>query len=117
MGFQVVHLAQRGHRTQTQMYGDILRDRRRALGLTQKQVAEKVGIPFQNYQAFEKGTRNIRTASFTLSCKILEALELDIAKFYHDGYLLGEEVCFKDHELCFTKSGRPMDEEIPDDAD
>ncbi len=56
----------------------ILRERRVTSGLTQQQVADKAGVKLQQYQKFESGERNLRTASFQIACKVLEALDLDI---------------------------------------
>ena len=60
-----------------------LKAQRLRLGLTQKQVADKAGILLQHYQKFEGGERNLRTASFDLACRVLEALEVDIVKYFH----------------------------------
>lgn len=65
---------------------NILRERRVILGLTQQQVADKAGIKIQHYQGFEGGQRNLITASFKVACSVLEALDLDIARYYHGGY-------------------------------
>ena len=64
----------------------ILRERRVTSGLTQQQVADKAGVKLQQYQKFESGERNLRTASFQIACKVLEALDLDIVKFFHEQY-------------------------------
>ena len=63
-----------------------LKERRVTSGLTQQQVADKAGIKLQQYQKFESGERNLRAASFQLACRVLEALELDITRYYHGGY-------------------------------
>ena len=60
-----------------------LKDQRIRIGLTQKQVADKAGILLQHYQKFEGGERNLRTASFDVACRVLEALEVDIVKYFH----------------------------------
>ena len=61
----------------------LLRERRVVLGLTQQQVADKAGIKLPQYQKFEGGQRNLRTASFQIACRVLEALDLDIVKYFH----------------------------------
>ncbi len=61
----------------------ILRESRTLLGLTQRQVAERANIPLQNYQRFECGERDICSASFTIACRVIEALEMNISDFYH----------------------------------
>ena len=70
-----------------------LHARRIILGLTQREVAERAEITLQQYQRFESGSRNIMTCSFRIACRVIEALEMDIADFYHNGYAPGEEEC------------------------
>lgn len=61
----------------------ILKEKRVTAGLTQQQVADKAGIKLQQYQKFESGERNLRTASFQIACSVLEALDLDIVEYFH----------------------------------
>ena len=68
----------------------ILREKRLVLGLTQQQVADKAKINYRQYQKFESGERNIMTASFQLTCRVIKALNMDIEKFYNGDYTLGE---------------------------
>ena len=68
----------------------ILKARRKALGLTQGEVADRAGIVLQNYQRFEKGTRRIRNASFLIAGSVLKALELDMKKYYRNEYTIEE---------------------------
>ena len=98
-GFQVVH-------TQDRKDG-LLREQRMVNGLTQQQVADRAGIKLQHYQKFEGGERNLRTASFDVACRVLEALDLDIVKYFHHEYALAEEQ-HKDAE----KTGKLVDEEV-----
>ena len=62
----------------------LLKEQRVISGLTQQQVADRAGIMLQHYQKFECGERNLRTASFSVACSVLEALNLDIVEFYHN---------------------------------
>lgn len=62
---------------------EILREKRVALEMTQQQVADKAGIKLQQYQKFESGERNIMTCSFQIACRVIEALGMDISKFFH----------------------------------
>ncbi len=64
--------------------GKRLRRRRRLLGLTQQQVAEVVGIRFQQIQKYECGANRISAARLW---QLSEALDVPISYFY-DG--LGE---------------------------
>lgn len=70
-------------------YNYVLREKRLTSGLTQQQVADRAGIKLQQYQKFESGERNLRTASFQIACKVLEALDLDIVKYFHKEYAWG----------------------------
>ena len=44
------------------------------------------------YQRLESGERSILTCSFGLACRVIEALDMDVSKFYHGDYYLEEEV-------------------------
>lgn len=65
----------------------LLKEQRIAGGLTQQQVADRAGIRIQQYQKFESGKRSLYTASFQVACSVLEALDLDIVKFFHKEYV------------------------------
>ena len=103
-GFQMVHMEER----------NILRERRVVLGLTQKQVAEKAKIPFQSYQRFESGERNIMTASFQMACRVIEALGMNISDFYHGEYVLGEEIFDSKEGIRYKKTGKLINEDVTD---
>lgn len=75
-GFQTVHLTE----------GAMLRERLLILELTQQAVADRAKIPLQSYQQFESGKRNINRASFSIACRVLEALKMNISDFYHGEY-------------------------------
>ena len=75
----------------------ILRDFREKLALTQQQVADKAKIQLRQYQRFETGERNLSSSSFCIACRVIEALGLDITKYYHGDYVLGDEVEFSEH--------------------
>lgn len=70
---------------------NILKERRIILRLTQQEVAEKAGILPQQYQKFESGERKIESATFQTACKVIEALNMDINKFYHGEYTLSDD--------------------------
>lgn len=69
---------------------NILKERRINLKLTQQEVAEKAKILLQQYQKFESGERKIESATFQTACKVIEALNMDINKFYHGEYSLSD---------------------------
>ena len=93
--------------------GSTLREKRVLLGMTQKQVAEKAKVPLASYQRFESNDRNIRTASFQLACRVIEALDMDITAFYHGEYLLSAPLEDRgDGVLRYAETGRPIDEDV-----
>ena len=104
-GFQLIHMSNKG----------ILQERRVILGMTQKQVAEKAKIPLQSYQRFESGDRNIKTASFQVACRVIEALELDIAGFFHGDYVFGERLLDSKEGLRYEKTGKLIEEDVTED--
>jgi transcriptional regulator with XRE-family HTH domain len=53
--------------------GKRLRQRRRTLGLTQQQIAEAVGVRFQQIQKYECGANRISAARLWLLAKALQA--------------------------------------------
>jgi transcriptional regulator with XRE-family HTH domain len=59
--------------------GKRLRRRRRLLGLTQQQLANAVGIRFQQIQKYECGANRISAARLW---QLAEALEVAVAYFY-----------------------------------
>ena len=69
----------------------ILRDFREKLGMTQQEIADKAKIQLRQYQRFEAGERNLSSSSFSIACRVIEALGLDIAKYHHGGYVLVDE--------------------------
>ena len=107
-GFQIVH-------TDKGTKDEILREKRITLGLTQQQVADRAKINLQQYQKFESGERNIKTASFQLACRVIEALEMDISDFYHNKYVFGEEVFIDSEGLNYAKTGKLVTEDVVDD--
>ena len=65
----------------------VLKEKRLILGMTQKPVADKANLVLQQYQKFESGERSIMNCSFGLACRIIEALNMDICRFYHGDYV------------------------------
>ena len=66
--------------------GKRLRRRRRLLGLTQQQLADAVGVRFQQIQKYECGANRISAARLW---RLSEALEVPVGYFY-DGLAAGE---------------------------
>ena len=83
----------------------ILRDYREKLGLTQQEVADRAKIQLRQYQRFEAGERNLSSSSFNIACRVIEALELDITKYHHGDYVLGDEV-----DICLDDLHRTKEE-------
>ena len=70
---------------------DVLLEARKKLGLTQQQVADRANVAMKHYQMFERGTRKLSSSSFHTASKVIKALELDIAAFAREDYLLHKE--------------------------
>ncbi len=99
-GYQILHARA----------ASILSEKRQILRMTQQEVADRAKITLRQYQRLESGERNIMTSSFRLACRVIEALDMDVSKFYHGDYYLGEELKTIDGTLCYKKTGRPIDE-------
>lgn len=104
-GFSIIHNEKEGS-------GNILREQRLVQKMTQQEVADKAHITLQQYQKFESNSRNIRTASFQLACRVLRALNMDIERFYDWDYLFGEEVSFEDGSLKYVKTGKDINDDV-----
>ena len=107
-GYQLCHFDDDMH--------SVLYEQRVVHSLTQKQVAERAKITLQQYQKFESGARNIMTSSFRIACRVIEALELDITRFFHGEYVIGEEVYLVGKKLYYKKTGRPVNEDVTEDS-
>lgn len=70
----------------------ILKDARQKLGLTQQQVATKARLQLRQYQRFENGERELSSSSFNIACRVIEALGMNIAGYYHGEYVMGDMV-------------------------
>ena len=105
-GYQTVHFSKSA----------VLRELRVILGLTQQIVADRANIPLQSYQNFESGKRNIMRASFSIACRVLEALEMNISDFYHDKYSFGEEVYFSKEGPRYKKTGKLTGEDVEESS-
>lgn len=68
----------------------VLSVRRQMLRMTQQEVADRANITLRQYQRLESGERSILTCSFGLACRVIEALDMDVSKFYHGDYYLEE---------------------------
>ncbi|MBQ8986893.1 MAG: helix-turn-helix transcriptional regulator [Lachnospiraceae bacterium] len=104
-GYQLAH-------AQRNPSAAILREQRVTQNMTQVQVAAKAEITLQQYQKFENGSRNIRTASFQLACRVLKALNMDIDRFFTGDYALGEEIYAEDGKLKYKKTGRDIRDDV-----
>ena len=82
--------------------GKRLRRRRRLLGLTQNQVAEVVGIRFQQIQKYECGANRISAARLW---QLSEALDVPVSYFY-DG--LGEYQPRREREQPEPRAGETL---------
>ena len=103
--FRIVHMSRKND--------SILFEKRIILRMTQKEIADKAHITVAQYSKFESGERNIMTASFQIACRVIEALEMDPTRFFHNEYVIGEEVYHNEKgRLSYVKTGRPVDEDV-----
>lgn len=63
-------------------YGNYIRAHRQILGLSQEEVANKLGLSQQAYSRYERGKRE---PNFALIIRIAEVLEFDPGEFF-DNY-------------------------------
>ncbi|MBR3383290.1 MAG: helix-turn-helix transcriptional regulator [Clostridia bacterium] len=61
----------------TNQEGQIIRERRIELGLTQEQAAMELGISLQQYQRYEYGERKFSNCPMRIGLRICALLELD----------------------------------------
>lgn len=59
----------------------VLEKRRKELGMTQQQVADKARIQLRQYQRFESGERDLSSSSMRIGVSVCQALELDPRRF------------------------------------
>lgn len=93
----------------------LLQEKRLNLEMTQQQVADEAKISLSTYQKFESGERNIRTASFDITCRVLRALGMDPTDFFDGKYVFGEPTFFDSEGQKYVKTGRLITEDIDDD--
>lgn len=83
---------------QAEQLGEILRQRRRALGLSTRQIAERSGVGQPTIVRLERG-RFASPAPDKLA-KIARALRLELADLYaHAGYIVPEQLPSIEHYL------------------
>jgi transcriptional regulator with XRE-family HTH domain len=63
-----------------QILGHRIRERRKALNLTQEELAAKAGIDRSYIGGVERGERNV---TFTMLCTICAAMDCDVAALTH----------------------------------
>lgn len=90
----------------------VLKEKRHFYRMTQKQVADAAHISLQQYQKFESGARSIMSCSFQLACRVIEALNMDVSKFYHGEYDFSEPVYLDNGIMRYKETGYPVDEEV-----
>ena len=67
--------------------GELIKERRTELGLSQRELGERLGVTGSMIGQYENGTR---TPKFQTLCKIAAALETQVANLY------GKDVSFED---------------------
>ncbi len=89
-----------------------LKEKRLVLELTQQEVAKKAKISLSSYQKFESGDRNIRTASFEVTCRVVMALGMDPTAFYKGEDVFGEPTIFDKDGQKYVRNGRLVYEDF-----
>lgn len=64
--------------TEVMTIAELLKDRRKALDLTQEELAEKSGVPLGSVRNYEQGHR---IPSIATAAKLARALDLDLNEF------------------------------------
>ena len=77
--------------------GIVLKKRRRKLGITLQDVADKAGIDIKQYQRFESGDRELASASFITTVQVIKALEMDPVKYAAGEYEI-KELIYRGHD-------------------
>ena len=77
--------------------GIVLKKRRKQLGMTLQDVADKAGIDIKQYQRFEAGDRVLASASFMTTVQVIKALELDPVKYAAGEYEI-KELIYRGHD-------------------
>ncbi len=78
--------------------GEAIRSARRNLGLTQREAANKLGIPVSTYSNYENGNR---TPNMDTLCKIAEGFEIDIDQLIKRPTEFDVTGFYKDHHFYF----------------
>ncbi len=72
-----------------QYIGQIIRDARLSSGMSQMQLAEKIGISYQQVQKYERGASEL---TLTRLHQMAEALQIPVGSFLHGDNLVVSEV-------------------------
>ena len=85
---------------QTELFiGARLRTRRRQLGLSQSDLAERLGVSFQQVQKYERGANRVAASTLLVAARVLETSV---------SWLVGEEASGReDDEDVFRALARP----------
>ena len=75
---------------------------RKSWGLSQSELAERIGISFQQVQKYEKGSTRISVMRLQ---QISEALGVNITLFFEEGERIPK---VSDHALRYTPGGDPV---------
>jgi transcriptional regulator with XRE-family HTH domain len=68
------------HTAEYQLFLALLREQRVASGLSQEQVASKLGLTQSAYSKFERGERRIDVVELAMICRALEISFVDFTK-------------------------------------
>ncbi len=91
--------------------GIVLKKRRKQLGMTLQDVADKAGIDIKQYQRFEAGDRELASASFMTTVQVIKALKLDPVKYAAGEYEI-KELIYRGHDgrLYYFDTDEPVEQ-------
>lgn len=73
---------------QDKRVGEMLRERRINLGLSQQKLAEKVGVTFQQVQKYERGVNRVSASRLQ---QLSNALEVSVGYFFDNDNVTGKK--------------------------
>lgn len=81
--------------------GDILRQRRKKLGLTMNALAQKIGVSVVSIGNWERGDRDVSVSNIKRMCDAL-GMELIVRQKPRDGFTAQDALGMLDVDLCET---------------
>lgn len=80
----------------------MLRELRKAAGLSQQEIAEALGMPRRTYGSYERGERSINLKLAAAICNVLGCTPNDLVGWPMDGLTPDESDLVKSYKACDT---------------